>query len=193
MLRRPLVTGQLRRLRAAAIVHDRQPARPLVGERMRFLVVLCALIFCASAHAQQARAVGELISGAARALDGVTFDIGRDRIRIWGIDAPKRRAWCVTSGKKWRPARGSIAALKGCLRETTVTCRVQKIERRWGTMWFDRSAGGTKTRKTLGPAWSARDGRPTGQATQAAAMLPWKDGPRASGAGSGGARVPSLL
>jgi endonuclease YncB( thermonuclease family) len=96
---------------------------------MRISVLVCTLLLCASAHAQQ---VGESISGqVAKVVDGDTFDIGRRRIRIWGIDAPEKRARCRRDGRRWRPAWGSTAALNDCLRGTTVTCRVQKIERRW--------------------------------------------------------------
>jgi endonuclease YncB( thermonuclease family) len=110
------------------------------GGCVRLPVLLCALVVCASAHAQQ---VGSLITGPAVVVDGDTFDIGRDcgswglarkacdRIRIWGIDAPERSARCTRAGKSWRLAAPSSAALVDCLKGTTVTCRVQKIERRW--------------------------------------------------------------
>ena len=100
---------------------------------MRISVLFCAVLFCASAHAQSpAPKIGDLITGqVAKAVDGDTFDIGTERIRIWGIDAPEGRARCTRDGKTWKPARDSTAALETCLKGTTVTCRVQKVERRW--------------------------------------------------------------
>lgn len=99
---------------------------------MRLAVLVCALVCCAGAHAQQSRSVGGLISGQATSVvDGDTFRIGYDRIRLWGIDAPDWRARCTTKGEKWRPGRSATVALKGCLRDTTVTCRIQKVERHW--------------------------------------------------------------
>lgn len=99
---------------------------------MRIAVLACAIVFCAGASAQEVRAIGDLIAGRSmRVVDGDTFDIGRERIRIWGIDAPERRARCMHGGVRWRLARASAAALRDCLHGTTVTCRVQKIERRW--------------------------------------------------------------
>jgi endonuclease YncB( thermonuclease family) len=82
---------------------------------MRIAVVLFALV-CASAHAQQ-RSVGDLISGhASTVIDGDTFRIGHDRIRIWGIDAPEWRARCMVGGRRLKVGRGSHAALTDCLR-----------------------------------------------------------------------------
>ena len=104
--------------------------------RIAVLALLTCAI-CIEANAQPTRSIGDLITGrAAKVVDGSTFDIGRERIRLWGIDAPQRLARCTTSGRKWRPARGSAAALKDCLRGTAVTCRVQKIEHRLGKTRF---------------------------------------------------------
>jgi endonuclease YncB( thermonuclease family) len=98
---------------------------------MRVPVFVCSVLLCAGAHAEQARSVGDLISGHVTSVaDGDRFRVGYARIRIWGIDVPKWRARCTSNGEKWRPGWGSIAALRDCLRGTTVTCRVQKIERR---------------------------------------------------------------
>jgi endonuclease YncB( thermonuclease family) len=115
------------------------------GNAMRIAVLVCVVLLCASAHAQQARSIGDLVSGQVTSVaDGDKFRIGYDRIRIWGIDVPNWRARCISSGEKWRPAWGSIAALRDCLRGTTVTCRVQKIERRLarprfiGECWRDK-------------------------------------------------------
>jgi endonuclease YncB( thermonuclease family) len=99
---------------------------------MRILVLACAILLCASAHAQQ-RSVGDLVTGDVTSIGGGTsFRLGYDRIRLWGIDAPRtsKEQRCASNGKDWRPFWGSIDALKTCLRGTTVTCRVQKIQRR---------------------------------------------------------------
>jgi endonuclease YncB( thermonuclease family) len=95
---------------------------------MRISVLLCAVLLCASAYAQQ---VGELISGqVTKVVGGDTFYIGSQRIHIWGIGVPDRWAACMLAGAKWKPKRDSTSALKDCLRGTTVTCRVQRVERR---------------------------------------------------------------
>ena len=98
---------------------------------MRILVLLYSILLCAGAQAQQGRPVGDIISGTATSVaSGASFRIGVDRFRIWGIDAPKSRARCTVGGKRWRPAVDAAAALRDCVRGTTVTCRVQKVEPR---------------------------------------------------------------
>jgi endonuclease YncB( thermonuclease family) len=78
---------------------------------MRILVVAWALVFCASAQAQQ---VGSLISGDGAVVDGDTFDIRGDRIRIWGIDAPE--GWATDypgcSGGHYAPLEAAPKAAK---------------------------------------------------------------------------------
>ena len=97
---------------------------------MRFWVLACTLLVFAGARAQDVRSVGDLISGRAEAIAGDTFQIGDERIRLWGIDAPDAGAQCVRGGSNWRPAARSAGALRDCLGGTTVTCRVQRIEGR---------------------------------------------------------------
>jgi endonuclease YncB( thermonuclease family) len=95
------------------------------------VLVLCALALCARAHAQQKapRSVGELVSGSVTSVaSGAEFRLGYDRIRLWGIDVPRWRAQCTSKGTSWRPPWGSLEALRACLGETTLTCRVQRIE-----------------------------------------------------------------
>jgi endonuclease YncB( thermonuclease family) len=96
------------------------------------------LAFCVAALAQQhPRAVGDPISGQATSVvDGTSFRIGYDHIRLWGIDAPAWRKKCVTKGAKWEPTWDSYRTLKSCLTGTTVTCRIQKIIPRFARPWF---------------------------------------------------------
>jgi endonuclease YncB( thermonuclease family) len=74
---------------------------------------------------------GDLISGPARVVDGSSFDIKSNRIRLWGVDTPERGAACYRNGRRWKPARASAAALRECITDKIVTCRVQSIQRRW--------------------------------------------------------------
>ena len=78
----------------------------------------------------EGRGEGDLIAGAARAVDALAFDLAAYRLRVWGIDAPERGSWCFRNGEKWRPAAAATQALGACLRGT-ITCRIHKVERHW--------------------------------------------------------------
>lgn len=106
---------------------------------MRLLTVVTAITLVSSAHAQQqTRVIGDLISGHGVVVDGDTFDIASERIRIWGIDAPEGKASCQREGKGWRPAYEASAVLRECLKGATITCRVQKTQKRVRDLWRQR-------------------------------------------------------
>lgn len=77
------------------------------------------------------RAIGDLIKGQAAVVEGDIFDIGSERIRLWGIDAPHRRDWCHRSDQRWKPAAAATHGLRTCVSGRIVACRIQKQERRW--------------------------------------------------------------
>jgi endonuclease YncB( thermonuclease family) len=62
------------------------------------------------------------ISGRARIIDGDTIDIGGERIRLWGVDAPEARQQCTARGNPGRSARSALARAVG---GRTVTCAVR--------------------------------------------------------------------
>ncbi len=63
------------------------------------------------------------IRGRARVLDGDTLDIGGQRVRISGIDAPEQDQPCTApSGLTWRCGDVARAALGRLLMGKTVTC-----------------------------------------------------------------------
>ena len=84
----------------------------------------------AGAHAQS-YGKGDLISGEAKIVSGYAFDLHSRRIRLWGIDAPERGAWCYRNARKWKPADESSRALRRCVQNRVVTCRVVSTEREW--------------------------------------------------------------
>jgi endonuclease YncB( thermonuclease family) len=86
---------------------------------------------CATAGAQEAPRKGSLIAGRASVVDGTSFDIGSNRIRLWGVDASERDAWCYRSGRRWKPAREAAAALRRCVVGKAVTCRVWSVRPEW--------------------------------------------------------------
>jgi endonuclease YncB( thermonuclease family) len=105
---------------------------------IRAASIAVTVLASSSAHAA---GKGDLIIGTPTIVDGDTFDLGADRIRTWGYDSPERpwlsfipynRRCCSRQGEQWCPAQESADALSGCVKGTTVTCRVQKVETRWG-------------------------------------------------------------
>ena len=101
---------------------------------LRFIFII-TLVASSPAHAVTQ---GDLISGFAVIVDGDTLDIGHLRIRLWGIDAPEKRASCIRQNERWRPARKASDALLACTKGATITCRVQKVQRRFRGMLRER-------------------------------------------------------
>jgi endonuclease YncB( thermonuclease family) len=83
------------------------------------------------AGAQQSLRKGDLVTGQANVVDGSSFDIKSNRIRLWGVDAPERDARCYRNGRRWKPAGDAAAALRRCVGGKTVTCRVWRVDREW--------------------------------------------------------------
>ena len=83
------------------------------------------------AASAESRSKGDLIAGTPQVVDSRTFDLAAYRARIWGIDAPESGSWCFRNGEKWKPAAEAVEALRKCLKGKIITCRVQKVERRW--------------------------------------------------------------
>src|SRR5262245_53882048 len=97
----------------------------------RLLVAGPLLIGACGVDAQQTLRKGDLITGQASVIDGTSFDIKSNRIRLWGVDAPERGARCYRNSRRWKPADDATAALRRCIRGKTVTCRVWSVDREW--------------------------------------------------------------
>lgn len=92
-------------------------------QRRTLLLALLALglAWTAEARAQHRPEISDTISGHAVALDGNTLLVEGRRVRLWGIDAPKMRAW------PW----GAYArtAVSGLIGPGPVACRVVAKDR----------------------------------------------------------------
>lgn len=68
--------------------------------------------------------------GRATVTDGDTLTVAKQRIRLWGIDAPESTQQCTTrDGRSWPCGRRSAAALDGYVLDKTVRCQPKDTDR----------------------------------------------------------------
>lgn len=104
-----------------------------------------AAVLVSSAVAPNASAVSWFaksdLSGAASVIDGDTIDLGGERVRLEGIDAPEMAQVCGRStGGSWACGREAANALVRLTRDREVVCRrhgIDKYERVLGVCSVD--------------------------------------------------------
>ena len=69
------------------------------------------------------------VSGVPRVVDGDTIVIGKDRIRLHGIDAPEQRQTCSHHDLEWACGEAATGALREMVGDNSVTCRGNKRDR----------------------------------------------------------------
>ena len=62
------------------------------------------------------------ITGRAKVVDGDSLEIGTDRIRLYGIDAPEGRQDCRRNGQAWRCGENAASKLRGLVQGATLRC-----------------------------------------------------------------------
>ncbi|MCC4589901.1 thermonuclease family protein [Xanthomonas campestris pv. cannae] len=68
--------------------------------------------------------------GRATVTDGDTLTVAKQRIRLWGIDAPESTQQCTAKdGRSWPCGRRSAAALDGYVLDKTVRCQPKDTDR----------------------------------------------------------------
>ena len=81
------------------------------------------------------------VSGAGRPIDGDSLHVGRDEVRLKGIDAPEGRQTCTRGGATWdcgNAARDELVRLIGM---DVVTCRANERDKHGRVLGYC-SAGG---------------------------------------------------
>ncbi|MEB1303723.1 thermonuclease family protein [Xanthomonas campestris pv. campestris] len=92
-------------------------------------MLLKGLAFLFLAFSSVSSAAAELV-GRATVTDGDTITIAKQRIRLWGIDAPESAQQCTTkNGLSWPCGRRSAAALDGYVLDKTVRCLPKDTDR----------------------------------------------------------------
>ena len=73
--------------------------------------------------------LAESIKGKARIIDGDTIHIGKNKIRLYGIDAPEINQTCTINKIIWECGLESSQALGSIILEEEVRCEIVDIDR----------------------------------------------------------------
>ncbi|MFL9826936.1 thermonuclease family protein [Rhodoplanes sp. SY1] len=101
-------------------------------------------LFVAALPAIAPAAATELpIAGPARVVDGDTIVVGREHVRLEGIDAPEKDQSCRRAGKSWPCGTLATSALRSLIRDRPVSCTVVGRDR-YGRALGVCTAGGAE-------------------------------------------------
>jgi endonuclease YncB( thermonuclease family) len=82
----------------------------------------------------------DIVSGAARVIDGDSLRIGQTEIRLKGIDAPEGRQTCERGGATWRCGEAAANELRR-LTQGAVSCRIVERDQHGRSLGFCDSEG----------------------------------------------------
>lgn len=90
---------------------------------LRFSDLAALLLACGLALSGMNTATASPVSGSARVIDGDTIQIGSERIRMEGIDAPESAQICRDArGRPWACGDAAARRLSSFIEGATVTC-----------------------------------------------------------------------
>lgn len=93
------------------------------------LRICSALVLLLATSVLPLPAVALQTSSEPRAVDGDTIAIGKDRFRIWGIDAPEKAQNCTRDGKDWACGEWSKQMLAADMAKGRVACEAVDRDR----------------------------------------------------------------
>ncbi|MGH8517098.1 MAG: thermonuclease family protein, partial [Panacagrimonas sp.] len=76
----------------------------------------------AAAAARETPPAATSFRGKARVVDGDSLRVGRQHVRLWGIDAPEFDQSCDRDGRAWDCGRAARSALASRVEGRTVEC-----------------------------------------------------------------------
>ena len=105
---------------------------PRMPQSTRVCVALLtgALAIAAAAFAGSAVA-SETLQGPVRVIDGDTLQMGAERIRLHGIDAPETRQPCLRDARVWMCGKEAAVLLTNLIGRSAVRCEISDRDR-WG-------------------------------------------------------------
>ena len=68
------------------------------------------------------------ITGRAKVVDGDSLEIGSDRVRLFGIDAPEGRQDCRRNNQAWRCGEDAAAKLRSLVAGATLRCTPRDMD-----------------------------------------------------------------
>ena len=85
--------------------------------------------------------IREAVQGAGRPIDGDSLYVGRDEVRLKGIDAPEGRQTCSRNGSPWDCGNAARDELRRLIGKDVVVCRATERDKHGRVLGYC-SAGG---------------------------------------------------
>lgn len=85
--------------------------------------------------------IREAVQGAGRPIDGDSLYVGRDEVRLKGIDAPEGRQTCTRNGAAWDCGNAAREELRRLIGKDAVVCRATERDKHGRVLGYC-SAGG---------------------------------------------------
>lgn len=118
-------------------------------------ILFTLLGLLAGSCSMTAAADGLTITGKARVLDGDTVVIGKQHIRLRGIDAPEREQLCWPySGGTAACGRQAATVLKGLIKDQPVSCAVVDTDRYGRSVALCRAGKTDLNREMVRSGWA---------------------------------------